>query len=282
MGSGDTVKSSRQRIGTAESVPSLRIATALSHAFGDHGKESLAAWKRTVGNDLASGRCCRRRSLLMLDGDEIVAAGLLYGGDSVQRWRLGAFGVASSKRRLGLGRMLIDAIAGRLSASKASEVACEVRASNTTAQRFFSSCGFTTESRLFDYLIRFADLRESASGAVERVVIAKSWESVSHYFSGGIGIRSPHIVSSHAKEAGTLLLHLPGQGAAVLRGRWLIDVACLIPSTAVFETLLCAAAGRVDRLTLRHVPEGSQLSRYIEPLGLETIDISWSLVRAVT
>ena len=83
----------------------------------------------------------RSRVSLLLDGDAVVAFGVVQGGDY-----LSLFGVSPDHRRRGLGTRLLESIL-----ADAGTLACHTRADNRAAVGFYADRGFAVVRHIDSY-----------------------------------------------------------------------------------------------------------------------------------
>lgn len=105
-------------------------------------------------------RCLRQRNCIGMVAEmaDSVVAFMIY---ELHRTRLHVlnFSVSRQHRRLGIGSVLIDKLAGKLSPERRSRILLEVRETNLPAQLFFRSCGFRAISVVKDF---YQDTTEDA------------------------------------------------------------------------------------------------------------------------
>jgi ribosomal protein S18 acetylase RimI-like enzyme len=260
-------------IAKLNTVPRVQVASVFASAFDDHHPEAVAAWRGTVRDDLNSGRCNLNGSSLAMERDQPVGAALVYGGVDSVHWRLGALGTVPSRRRGGVGSALIHHLLTVASNASVELVTCEVEVDNTAACRFFENHNFSSEGHLLDFAYQAGPI--PSNGLTVR---SGTWDQVSRYFTGDRGMRTRAMVSSYADQAGTSVLCIDGRGAAVVRGRCLIDLAVQDDDFGAFQALLHATYGQTAKVIWRHVPESSGAARLALSAGLDVIRTSVSMV----
>ena len=124
-------------------------------------------------------RCLRQRNCIGMVAEmaESVVAFMIY---ELHRSRLHVinFAVRRSHRRLGVGTMLMNRLAGKLSPDRRDRILLEVRERNLPAQLFFRALGYRAISVLKDF---YQDTTEDAylmqyvaSGAVVEVPLRRA------------------------------------------------------------------------------------------------------------
>lgn len=97
-------------------------------------------------------RCLRQRNCIgmVAEHDEMVVGFMIY---ELHKTRLHIlnFAVHPEWQRLGIGSQMIAKLVGKLSENRRTRIMLEVRDSNITAHRFFSSCGFLAKSVLRNF-----------------------------------------------------------------------------------------------------------------------------------
>ncbi len=97
-------------------------------------------------------RCLRQRNCIgmVAEQDEGLVGFMIY---ELHKTRLHVlnFAVADDATRRGVGRQMIDKLAGKLSGQRRTRITLEVRETNLAAQLFFRDCGFRAVSVLRDY-----------------------------------------------------------------------------------------------------------------------------------
>ena len=258
-----------------DTVPLVWVSTMLADSFGDGHGDGLSAWKALVSADVASGRCCRMQSrVAVADTGAIVGAVLAYPDVGPGTWRLGATGVSAQWRRRGVGQTMVAALLKNAEHAGAHMVRCEVEASNAAGYRFFEEMGFSCDGLLVDY-----SLNRCPGNAASGAVMTSHWDAVARIFKGGAGLRSPALIASQARMPGAMVFELSGHGAALVRGRWLIDIAVPSGSEWAFRELLSAIYTAVGRVLWRHVDADSLSSDMAARLGLQSVAECRSLRR---